>query len=229
MLFENRLGIVSSVAIRAQEPTPPSGNIPLEKPSSRGKQRTRDKTDTTPMTFEEIVRAKEKTLRRLRSEAGSFYDQRGTLIEELKADAGSSYELVVPDALTAKLKGIGNVTFTHNHPRGWRYAKNDPRRKGFSFSPNDILLACRAELSEIRAVSPGYIFSMKPSPAGWSEALWPLVETIYLRERALVDGILINEVLQGKITSAQYHADIEHETWVRVANLLGFAYNRFEE
>ena len=50
----------------------------------------------------------------------------------------------------------GNI-LTHNHPGGWRFSPEDPRRSGNSFSWDDVDLFVRARLVELRAISPGYL------------------------------------------------------------------------
>jgi hypothetical protein len=51
---------------------------------------------------------------------------------------------------------------THNHPRGWRYPADDPRRAGSSFSSTDIAMLVAGQLAEMRAVSPGYLHRVRP-------------------------------------------------------------------
>jgi hypothetical protein len=55
----------------------------------------------------------------------------------------------------------GNI-LTHNHPTGGRYASNDPRSAGSSFSPADIAMLISAHLAELRAVSSRYTYSVRP-------------------------------------------------------------------
>ncbi len=59
----------------------------------------------------------------------------------------------------------GNI-LTHNHPEGWNYLPGDPRRAGSSFSSDDVAMLVQGQLAEIRAVSPGFIHSLRPPLAG---------------------------------------------------------------
>lgn len=56
----------------------------------------------------------------------------------------------------------GNV-LSHNHPDGWRYPENDPRRAGSGFSIADVRLMVDWGLAEIRAVTPAYLYRLRPS------------------------------------------------------------------
>src|SRR5262245_13796640 len=109
-----------------------------------------------------IVRAREADLRRLRLEVAMAFAQDGSIVLEKSARLGEEYEIEFLEEEIQGLRAIGNVVFTHNHPRGWNYEPDDPRHGGSSFSPEDVLLACRAELAEVRAVTPVFTFSMKP-------------------------------------------------------------------
>jgi hypothetical protein len=99
-------------------------------------------------------------------------------------------------------------------------------RSGHSFSPEDILLACRAMLSEIRAVTPVYTYVMRPSGAMFSEADWPVLETVFRTEYEIVNRILIMETVQGHRTVDEAVTELEHRTWERTCVTLGFRYER---
>lgn len=60
---------------------------------------------------------------------------------------------------------------THNHPSGWAYPENSVRRIGNSFSEDDILMAVRCDLAEMRAVTPNYTFVLKRPKKGWGVTL----------------------------------------------------------
>lgn len=62
---------------------------------------------------------------------------------------------------------LKNGVMTHNHPSGWSYPKGSVRRIGNSLSEDDILMAVRWDLSEMRAVTPNYTFVLKRPEKGW--------------------------------------------------------------
>lgn len=75
-----------------------------------------------------------------------------------KSGRASSIEFDDDDEI-AQMRG---QVLTHNHPRGWRYPADDPRRAGSSFSSTDIAMLVVGKLAEMRAVSPRYIYRVQP-------------------------------------------------------------------
>ena len=88
----------------------------------------------------------ESSVRGLSYENSAIIDANGNIIEMSKGEEGR----VGYDALLA----IGK-TVTHNHPSGG------------SLSKKDIMGAIQSNLTEVRAVTSSYTFSMKPSKSGW--------------------------------------------------------------
>lgn len=75
-------------------------------------------------------------------------------------------------AFTAEeCRKLKNTIMTHNHPSGWAYPENSVRRIGNSFSEDDILMAVRCDLAEMRAVTPNYTFVLKRPKKGWGVTL----------------------------------------------------------
>lgn len=71
-------------------------------------------------------------------------------------------------AFTAEeCRKLKNTIMTHNHPSGWSYPENSVRRIGNSFSEDDISMAVRYDLAEMRAVTPNYTFVLKRPEKGW--------------------------------------------------------------
>jgi hypothetical protein len=182
----------------------------------------------TLVTAAEIIQAKESEIRHLRRRETAFaVDSAGNVLLEKTSE--TDFEIELTDNEVQCLRNADGVIFTHNHPRGWEYPPDDPRHAGFSFSPHDILLACRAELAELRAVAPRFRFSMKPSPEGWNEAYWTVISTVFEMEKAEADRELIQHLRQGQMTPAAYQTQYLHRVWQRVANVLGLNYTRSEE
>lgn len=121
-----------------------------------------------------------------------------------------------------------DMILTHNHPGGWDYPKSDARRNGNSLSPADIMLAANAGLKEIRAISPGYLHSMKSA-----EGKWPplsVVEEALNHLDAEVKLEVYEKIKDGKMTIVQAEAEHWHEIMTRFANMFanmfGLKYNR---
>ncbi len=182
------------------------------------------------MALIDIVQAKEKELRLLRSETGIAYDSSGNIILQKSSQPNKDYEIEFTDAEVEMLRAVSEVTFTHNHPRGWNYDPEDVRHAGSSFSPEDILLACRAEMAEIRAVGPLAVYSMRPSPLGWTELTWnqeiqPLYDVVYRQVKTELYGAALRHAISPQEASAR----LDHEIWTQVAGMAGLRYNRTEE
>lgn len=77
---------------------------------------------------------------------------------------GQSRQVEFTQEECRKLK---NAVMTHNHPSGWSYPEGSVRRIGNSLSEDDILMALRWDLSEMRAVTPNYTFVLKRPEKGW--------------------------------------------------------------
>ena len=125
-----------------------------------------------------------------------------------------------------EVRRIRGTVFTHNHPGGWDFARDDPRRVGNSFSPEDIMFAAKYELQEVRAVTPKYVFTMRPGDAGWPSV--KAIEETFWR----IDGEVRNEfwekIKNGEMTVEEAESIHWHEVNKRVAQALKLVYNRTE-
>ena len=115
------------------------------------------------------VRQREDHIRTDRFETGFAVDTTGQVLLD---KPGRLSEIEFTDDEIARLKEGTGVIFTHNHPGGWKFSPDDPRRGGASFSPDDIHLACKCALTEMRVVTPRFRFSMLPPVGGWDEDYW---------------------------------------------------------
>lgn len=117
-----------------------------------------------------------------------------------------------------------NCIMIHNHPRGWNYPANDPRRGGNSFSLGDIMTACRARLKEIRAITPKFRYIAKLNGKDekyFAENIIPL----YIKYRSEVNRFF----LSLDITSRNaLNPDYWHLIWDRVFRSLDIEYKREE-
>lgn len=86
--------------------------------------------------------------------------------QQLLYKDGAVSEVRFTDAEGAMMK---DGVLTHNHPDGWSYPQSNPRSRGNSFSSDDLSLAVKADLAEIRAVSLGYRHSFARPVKGWGD------------------------------------------------------------
>jgi hypothetical protein len=131
-------------------------------------------------------------------------------------------EVPLSDEDRAQLKG---TVFTHDHPRGWAYPADDPRRAGSSFSPHDIRAAALADMAEMRAVAPGYVFTIRPREGG----LWPApdqVGPVFDMVKDKNDHRTSQAIIDGSIDPREAIADGPHQVWVELAPLMGLEYRR---
>jgi hypothetical protein len=180
-------------------------------------------------TLANRIREIEETLRPLQHERAAVLDVNGDVVMTKDAETHRPYELAFSEEEILHIRSVRDAVFVHNHPYGWRYGPEDPRRAGYSFSPEDIFLACKARVAEIRAVSPGYRFSLQAKGVGWQDADWLMIETIFRGEYVAVNRELTFRVLKGEITQAMLQVELLHLTWARFAGVLGLAYQRQQE
>ena len=98
-------------------------------------------------------------------------------------------------------------------------------RAGSSFSPHDVQTAALAGMAEMRAVAPGFVFTIRPREGG----LWPApdrVGTVFDMVKDKNDQRISRAIIDGSIDSRQAIADGPHLVWVELAPLMGLEYRR---
>jgi DNA topoisomerase-1 len=161
---------------------------------------TESDTGATPQ-----VEDAEKQIRLLRNEHLYAFNADGKRILKLRGQPDKVR--VTPNQHKILLSHHG-VILTHNHPSGWNYPDSDPHRKGHSFSPSDIKTALSDRLAEIRAVSPHYLYSLKPGESAWSESYYNSVSHILAAIDQHVKMQDAVRVKNGEISSEE--ADAQH-------------------
>ena len=78
-----------------------------------------------------------------------------------------------------QLSQMHGAVLTHNHPDGWNWPASSPKAAGTSLSILDVGLAVKNDLAEIRSVSRGATFSLRPGPDGWKANFEELSLTSY--------------------------------------------------
>lgn len=136
-------------------------------------------------------------------------DEAGTLLLEASGDFNS---VALDRDDWQKLAG---ATVTHYHT------------VVTSFSPEDIALASRYRLREIRAVDDEFVYVMEPPPTGWDAASWadrlkPRFEVI----EAEVFGEFFDRLGRGDISQSVFNRELYHVVWERFSQATGVRYER---
>lgn len=108
-----------------------------------------------------LAKTEDEIRERKDSEKAVLFDSNGDIILEKGGDKSS---VGFKDNEAALFK---DNLLTHNHPGGWMFDEKSLGRMGSSFSYDDVHLAIKYDLREIRAVTPLYTFAMKRPSGGW--------------------------------------------------------------
>jgi hypothetical protein len=163
------------------------------------------------------VESVESNIRLNSKESGHVFNMSGELIY---SNTGNHNSVAVIESRPGLFK---DTIFTHNHPSGASYAgTKDIRRIGNSFSIQDILVATRYNMAEMRAVTPEMAFVMKRPGTGWpsEEAL----KTEFNKQNIAVYNMLYGRVQNGTASIKQATVVHYHWVWTRVAKKLGLTY-----
>ncbi len=107
-----------------------------------------------------------------------------------------------------QLESMRGRLLTHNHPDGWRYPADDPRRQGAGFSVRDVRLMADWRLAEMRVVTPGYLYRLRPPKDANSqyhrfvrhdetECIDRIVRQVFtMAEISLQDRVVLEEITQ---------------------------------
>lgn len=173
-------------------------------------------------TPEQQIRNAEDKIRKQHYESAFVVDEEGNVL--LEKDGGKSTVTFSDDDI-AKIKGK-NIILTHNHPGGWDYPPNDPRRNGSSFSPEDINMAVEADVREMRAVTPTRRYYMKRPPGGWSAAK---IRQAHSKANGAVRSEFQKAINAGHMTIAEAESQHHHRVWSQVAKTIGADYGYTED
>ncbi len=117
----------------------------------------------------------------------------------------------------AEAKRMKDAIVLHNHPGV------------ASFSETDIATAAVRQVAEMRLVDEVYTCTLKPPGGGWNKTLWE--KTIYpvmQHAEAVIIGRFIDDLHHGKITEAQFEANLQHALLRTVAGKTGMKYRRMK-
>lgn len=133
----------------------------IDKAIDELKAELKEAKDQSADYYNDVIAAEEKIRRNKSFETAVIFDKNGKEIfrkKGKKTSVGWSLE---------ELSNFKDTIFTHNHPRGWSYNEADLRRIGNSFSLGDVRVAIKANVAEMRAVTPHYTFIMRRPKGGW--------------------------------------------------------------
>ncbi len=128
----------------------------------------------------------------------------------------------------------GNV-LSHNHPDGWHYPVDDPRHDGAGFSIDDVRMLTEWNLAEIRAVTPRYLYRLRPSQHAGSaflrtvNSMSPQTREMALRS-VFIDTLVDLERRIGleEISVEEAEAVLPHRALLRLREDWGIEYEREE-
>jgi len=177
-------------------------------------------TETAQFTTPKQVLVLEDKLKTQKFESLAAFDSKGKQVAFLD---GEQYSVKIPEQLIPQLK---DTIITHNHPRGLEHSKTDPRYLGNSFSMEDIDLLYTVAAVEMRAVSPGYRYSIKPPKDGWK----------FQSRNEIIDALINIEIgvkkdFQAKVNSGELkykdaEANHQHEIMTRFSQKYETIYER---
>lgn len=168
-----------------------------------------------------IIRGKEDVIRLNKDfETAVLYNPKGEIIFEKAGELGKASV----GFTRAEANLMKDNILTHNHPLGWQFPENSIRSIGSSFSAQDVVLAVRNDLSEIRAVSRKMRFSMKRPEGGWPDVEVVIDELNLQHVKTLQE--FISRVNSGTMTEDQANVMHFHTLWKRFAESLGIDYSK---
>ena len=144
------------------------------------KGKTVAKTDGAA-TMRASLATAEAEIHTLRHERCYAYTADGTPV--LNKDGAKDY-ISFDDDEVALMK---DTVFTHNHPGGWEFDDSDPRSVGNAFSKEDLLMACRGDVAEMRAVARKTTYVMRRPAKGWPEDLERVQRDLASMDRQVYD------------------------------------------
>lgn len=121
-----------------------------------------------------------------------------------------------------------DAIMTHNHPSGWSYPGKSIMRMGNSFSKEDISLAVRYNLSEVRAVTPIYTFVLKRPEEGWeitSDRFREIYKTVYKSVREETDTY-VEKMEYSTLSCDRANVVFFHKINKQIARMLGWKYSK---
>lgn len=164
------------------------------------------KPDTSTALKQAVIEYENK-IRAEWLEHGVIFTTDGKIIQEI---TGTQDTLVFNLTHEQEISAYNGV-MTHNHP------------KGFTFSYEDIKTACELKLSEVRAVTKYCRHSMRFN-GNWKNKfiLQKAIDNTSDKANAMVKQLIKSDV----VSATHLNYELDHQTWILVAQELGFTYVR---
>lgn len=179
--------------------------------------------DTSNPVIAAVVRTEEGRIRVLDHEEAVVVGADGGIV--LRKGGGKDFVSFTRDEMAL----MKDRVLTHNHPAGWTTPRPDPRFVGNAFSSADVRLAMDANMAEIRAVTPVYVYSLKRGAETWGGTVWDdVVRGEYEKRFGEVQLEFILAINSGTMTVEEAEARHWHEVWSRVFGTLNMDYSREE-
>ncbi len=149
----------------------------------------------------------EKNLVKRDTEKAVLFDTNGIVFEK---EGEQSYVGFTEEEMVLMKDKI----LTHNHP------------KGTSLSFDDVKLAVKCDMKEMRACGKEYVYYVRRPENGWNVIEWPEIENLaeqYNKETRREFWDLID---RGKLTPQEASFSHWHKVWTKVAKEVGLDYGR---
>ncbi len=172
---------------------------------------------TKPEKVEDIeatIRNDEAKIANQKVESCFAYDKDGKVIFK-KTGAKSSITFTEEDINNMLKNGVTH--FTHNHPGDT------------SFSADDIRMACKFKVAQIRARGPQHLHILNAPEGGWDMDYYKkTISPAYARVNDKVYKETLNKLTYKEITLDEANYTHFHKVWTAVAEELGLIYKRLK-
>jgi len=219
---------VGLALIRSRPDGAPGGATGLESPN-RSSSREGSAADGQPVRTTPIPAPTRRALAAARRiEDAIRLDANETLVAFDRTGAEVLRKTGQPESIDIELfelRLLHGTVITHNHPGG---AIDGPDAlRGLSFSESDVRTAAWAQAAEVRVITAGWRYSLRPPPGGWNRD-WHdrILEPAWRAARSEVVAEMIPRMDRREVTHAEGYALTIHETWDRTAKTLGMKYTR---
>jgi GGDEF domain-containing protein len=152
----------------------------------------------------------EDNIRSFEKEACAIVDKSGEVMTTKK---GGKSKIVIDELMMSQMRSTGQMTFTHNHPGG------------SIFSVDDIMVAIKGNVREMRATTPdGSTWVLRRPKEGW------------MSRGAAIDTVRMRKDLLGAMRHAMTLARIKMDNFIRAAggepgtaNAKGYSDEKWQE
>lgn len=177
------------------------------------------------LLYASVIKKEEEIRMNKKYETAVSFNKDGEIV--LNKD-GQSRHVMFTEEECRKLK---NTVMTHNHPSGWSYGENSIYRIGNSFSKDDLSLAVRYDLAEIRAVTPNYTFVLKRPKEGWgiaSDHFSDVYKEVYKSIRKETD-VYVDKMEHSGLSYERANIVFFHRVNRMLSKMFGWEYSKHRD